>query len=149
MFFHFHPLLLGKFFQTLVWQVCVICQISDLINCQNNVTRPNSNNPEFSIEPGLKYKIIQRYAKKPLHSLGSCTETPNWYRCFPFYLSISPVLWHKCQRMFSSWLHLSKACWEIWLSDEQPHFYNNVQWETWRQFCKVPKEELKIGKYML
>ena len=28
-------------------------------------------------------------------------KTSHWYRFHPLYLSISPVLWHKCQRMFS------------------------------------------------
>ena len=27
-------------------------------------------------------------------------------------------------------LHLSKACWELWLSDDQPHSNYNGQWQT-------------------
>ena len=30
-------------------------------------------------------------------------------------------------------LHLSKACWELWLSDDQPHSYYNGQWQ--RALC--------------
>ena len=27
-------------------------------------------------------------------------------------------------------LHINKACWEIWLFDDQPHSYHNWQWQT-------------------
>ena len=59
--------------------------------------------------------------------------TSHWYRFHPFYLSISPVLWHKCQRVFK--LHLSKAGWELWLSDDQAHSDYNVQWQ--RALCMM------------
>ena len=32
-------------------------------------------------------------------------------------------------------LHLSKACWELWLSDDQPHSDYNGQWQ--RALCKL------------
>ena len=31
-------------------------------------------------------------------------------------------------------LHLSKACWKLWLSDDQPHSDYNGQWERIRQY---------------
>ena len=42
--------------------------------------------------------------QKSPHSLGSFTllKTSDWYRFHPFHLSISPVLWHKCQRVCTS-----------------------------------------------
>ena len=74
--------------------------------------------------------------------LALVLKTSHLYRFHPFYLSISPVLWHKCQRVFLGQLHLSNACWELWLSDGQPH---SVTMDNGRghcaywQSCKVPK----------
>ena len=34
--------------------------------------------------------------------------TSHWYRFHPFYLSNSPVLWHKCQRVFT-WANCTPA----------------------------------------
>ena len=36
-------------------------------------------------------------------------------------------------------VHLSKACWESWLSDDQPHSDYNVQWQ--RALCMVAVQE--------
>ena len=108
------------------------CQILDLINFQNNLTWPTLLE-SVQILGWNTVKLLTGMQKKPLHSLGSCTEN------FPLIqissilsvnFLISPVLWHKCQTVF--WLgqlHLSKACWELWLSDDQPHSDYNGQWQ--------------------
>ena len=102
MFHYFNAKLLGKYSQTPVWQLCESCQILDLINFQNNLTWHNSNTARISLDSRLKYsKITHRYAKKLSIHLVLVLKTSHWYRFHPFYLSISPVLWHKCQRMFS------------------------------------------------
>ena len=72
--------------------------------------------------------------------------TSHWYRFHPLYPSISPVLWHKCQRVFtvaSCTSCTNKACWELWLSDDQPYSDYNGQWQRARaswQSCKAPNE---------
>ena len=101
------------------------------LNFQNKKT---SNIPEISPGSVLKYsKITHRYAKELSIHLVLVLKTSHWYRFHPFYLSISPVLWHKCQRVFLGQLHLSRACWELWLSDDQPHSDYNGQWQ--RALC--------------
>ena len=71
--------------------------------------------------------------QKTLHSLDSCTENFTLIEIS----SISSVnftsLWHKCQSVLRGQLHLSKACWELWLSDDQPHSDYNGQWQ--RALC--------------
>ena len=37
------------------------------------------------------------------------------------------------ERVLIGQLHLSKACWELWLSDDQPHSDNKGQWQ--RELC--------------
>ena len=37
------------------------------------------------------------------------------------------------ENVFVGQLHLSKACWELWLSDDQPHSDYNGQWQ--RALC--------------
>ena len=66
--------------------------------------------------------------------LAPVLKTSHWYIFLPLYLSISSVMWHKCQSV-SIQLHLSKACWEIWLSDDQPHSDYNGQWQ--RVLCML------------
>ena len=57
-------------------------------------------------------------------------KTYQWYRFHRFYMSISPVLWHKFQRVFSTASCTStNACWELWLSDDQPHSDYDGQWQ--------------------
>ena len=74
-FYCFNAKLLRKYSQTPVWQLCDNCQILDLINFPNNLTWPNSNTAGISLDSRLEYsKITHMYAKKTLHSLGSCTE---------------------------------------------------------------------------
>ena len=95
-----------KYVQTPVWQLCDSCQIIDLINFQNNLTRPNSNTAGISLDSRLKY----RYAKKPLHSLSSCTVNFPLIQ-IPSILSVnfySPVALMP-ESVFMGQLHLSKG----------------------------------------
>ena len=64
-FRYFNAKLLGKYSQTLLWQLCNSCQIIDLINFQNNLTWLNSNTAGISLDSTrLKYsKITHMYAK--------------------------------------------------------------------------------------
>ena len=39
------------------------------------------------------------------------------------------------ENVFMGQLHLSKACWELWLSDDQPHSDYNGQWQ--RALCML------------
>ena len=72
--------------------------------------------------------------QKTLHSLGFCAEN------FPLIQIRSIIsvnftrLWHKCQRVFwwATELHLSNACWELWLSDDQPQSDYNGQWASYQ-----------------
>ena len=106
-------------------------QLSNSWPNQNNLTRPNSNTAGISLDSRLKYsKITHRYAK-----VGSCTEN------FPL-IQISSILsvnftslWHKCQSVLMGQLLLSKACWELWLPEGQPHSDYNGQWQ--RALCML------------
>ena len=73
--------------------------------------------------------------QKTLHSLGFVLETSHWYRFHPFYLSISPAWGINASEnsVVIGQLHISKACWELWLSDDQPHSDYKGQWR--RALC--------------
>ena len=70
---------------------------------------------------------------KSLHSLGSCAETFPLIQISSILSVIFTRLWLKCQSVLMGQLHLSKACWELWLSDDQPHSDYNGQWQ--RALC--------------
>ena len=100
--FIFHYLnaeLLGKYFQSPVWQLCDSCQILDLINFQNNLAWPNSE---------IQKNYSQVCKKLSIH-LVLVLKTSQWYRFHPFYLSISPVPWHKWQIVSLSWASCTSA----------------------------------------
>ena len=120
---YFNAKLLGKYSKFPVWQLCHSCQILDLINFQNNLTGPNSNTAGISLDSRLEYsKITHRYSKTTRHSLSSCTDTFPSIQISSILSVHSPVLWHKCQRVVNmGQLHLNKTCWELWLSNDQPH----------------------------
>ena len=63
---------------------------------------------------------------KSLHSLGSCAENFLLIQISSILSVIFTRLWLKCQKMFW-WASCSKACWELWLSDDQPHSDYNGQ----------------------
>ena len=118
---------------------CLTADILDLINFQNNLTWPNSNTAVISLDYRLKYSTAtHRYAKNyPF----------TWFLHWKFLTdmdfihficqSVSPVA---CTcginaSVFLGQLHISKACWELWLSDDQPHSNYNGQWQ--RALCMV------------
>ena len=68
-------------------------------------------------------------------------KTSHWYRFHPFLSVIFTRLWLECQSVLMGQLHLSKACWELWLSDDQPHSdYNGRGHCAYWQSCKVPNQ---------
>ena len=72
---------------------------------------------------------------KSLHSLGSCAENFLLIQISSILSVIFTRLWFKCQSVLMDQLHLSKACWELWLSDDQPHSDYNGQWQ--RALCTL------------
>ena len=70
---------------------------------------------------------------KSLHSLGSCAENFPLIQISSILSVIFTRLWLKCQTVLMGQLHLSKAFWELWLSDDQPHSDYNGQWQ--RALC--------------
>ena len=157
MFHYFNAKLFGKYYKTPVWELCDICQILDLINFQNNLTWPNSNTAGISLDSWLKYsKITHRHAKKLSIHLVLAPIYFHWYRFYPFYLSTSTVLWHKCQRVFScasctsarhagSFDFLMTSLILITINNGRKHC-------AWWQSCKVPNQihrGIKKGKCML
>ena len=72
---------------------------------------------------------------KSLHSLGSCAENFPLIQISSILSVIFTRLWFKCQSVLMDQLHLSKACWELWLSDDQPHSDYNGQWQ--RALCTL------------
>ena len=97
---------------------------------QNNPTWP-SNTAGISLDSRLEYsKITHRYTKVSPLTWFLCWKLP-WYRFHPSV--IFTRLWLKYQSVLMGQLHLSKACWELWLSDDQPHSDYNGQWQ--RALC--------------
>ena len=114
-------------------KICDSCQIFDLINLQSSLTWPNSNTAGISLNSRLKYsKITHRYAKKLSIHFVLVLKTSHCYR---FYLSISPPVALMPENVFMGQFQLSKACWELWLSDDQPHSDYNGQWQ--RALCML------------
>ena len=101
---------------------------------------------KISLDSGLKYsKATHRYAVKIFIYLAPVLKTSRWYIFHPFYLLISPVLWHECQRVFLPaapqqgmlgdlivWWALSSLI-LITMNSGRGHC-------AWWQFCKVPNQ---------
>ena len=85
---------------------------------QNNLTWP-SNTARISLDSRLEYsKITHRYAKVSPFTWFLCWKLPIdtdfiHFICH-FHQAVTYVLMGQ--------LHLSKACWELWLSDDQSHW---------------------------
>ena len=76
-----------------------------------------------------------------------------WYRFHPVYMLISPVLWHKCQRVFP-WVSCTSArhagSFDCLMTSLTLVTMDNGRghWACW-QFCKVPNQihkGMKKGK---
>ena len=126
--------MLRKYSQTPVWQLCDGCQILDQINVQNNLTWPNSSTAGISLDSRLNTsKITHRLQKKPnpftLFLYWKLpTDTDFIHFICQFHQSYG-------RNVFMGQLHLRKACWELWLSDDQPHSDYNGQWQ--RALCML------------
>ena len=89
--------------------------------------------------------------QKTLHSLGSCVDNFSLIQISSI-LSVNftgPEAWMP-ESVYMGQLHHSKACWELWFFDDQPHSDNNEQWQRALCICMVavlqssqPAEELK------
>ena len=149
--------LLGKYSQTPVWQLCDSCQILDLINFQSNLTWPNSNTAGISLDFRLKYSTItHRYAKDSPFTCFLYWKLPIDTDFIHFICHFHQSVAQIPQSVLMGQLHLSKACWELWLSDDQPHSDYNGQWQ--RALCILavlqssqpnPQRNEKKGKCML
>ena len=142
----FHAKLLRKYIPTLVWQPCDSCQNVDMSNFQNNLTWPNSNTPEISIDSGLKYSKITGL-QKAAHSPGSCAENFPLVQissilCINFISSVNArVISSSC----TSGRHVGRLdCLVSRLILIK--IYNGTGYSAWRQSVRCPTkptEELK------
>ena len=97
-----------------------------------NLTWP-SNTAGISLDSRLECsKITHRYAKVSPFTWFLCWKLPV-DTDFIHFICHFTRLWLKCQSVLMGQLHLSKACWELWLSDDQPHSDYNGQWQ--RALC--------------
>ena len=65
---------------------------------------------------------------KSLHSLGSCADNFLLIQISSILSVIFTRLWLP-ESVLISQLHFSKACLELWLSEDQPHSDYNGQWQ--------------------
>ena len=65
---------------------------------------------------------------KSLHTLGSFAENFLLIQISSILSVIFTRLWLP-ESVLISQLHFSKACWELWLSEDQPHSDYNGQWQ--------------------
>ena len=147
--------MLGKYSQTLVWQLCD-SQIHDLINFKTTWPDLPTLLESVWILDWNTVKLLTGMLKS-LHSLGSCAENFPLIQISSILSVIFTRLWLKCQRVFlMGQLHLSKECWELWLSHDQPHPDYNGQWQ--RALCILavlqisqpnPQRNETKGNYML
>ena len=101
---------------------------------QNNLTWP-SNTPGISLDSWLEYsKITHMYAKVSPFTWFLCWKLPIDTDFIHFICHFHQAV-IKCQSVLMDQLHLSKACWELWLSDDQPHSDYNGQWQ--RALCTL------------
>ena len=91
---------------------------------QNNLTWP-SNTAGISLDSRLEYsKITHRYAKVSPFTWFLCWKLPIdtdfiHFICH-FHQAVTYVLMGQ--------LHISKASWELWLSEDKPHYNAWLQW---------------------
>ena len=71
-----------------------------------------------------------------LYSIGSCTDNfPLIYTSSILPVNFTSPVAQMPGSVFKGQLHLSEACWELWLSDYQLHSDYNGQWQ--RDLCTV------------
>ena len=116
-----------------------------------NLTWP-SNTAGISLDSRLEYsKITHRYAKVSLFTWFLCWKLPIDTDFIHFICHFHQAVTEMPENVLMGQLHLSKACWELWLSDDQPHSDYNGQWQmALCKFSTKPTEEWKkLGKCML
>ena len=74
------------------------CQIFYLIVHPNNLSWRNSRLLKSVWILGGNAVKLQVWKKNPLTWFLNW-KTSHWYEFYPFYLSFSSILWHKCQRV--------------------------------------------------
>ena len=100
---------------------------------QNNLTWP-SNTAGISLDSRLEYsKITHRYAKISPFTWFLCWKLPIDTDSIHFICHFHQAVTKMPESVLMSQLHLSKACWELWLSDDQLHSDYNGQWQ--RALC--------------
>ena len=98
-----------------------------------NLTWP-SNTAGISLDSRLEYsKITHRYAKVSLFTWFLCLKLPIDTDFIHFICHFHQAVTQMPDNFLMGQLHLSKACWELWLSDDQPHSDYNGQWQ--RALC--------------
>ena len=84
---------------------------------------------ESSLDYWLKYnKITRRYANNSPISWFLYLKLPIDTDFIHFICQFHQSCGINAREYFQGQLHLSKACWELWLSDGQPHSDYNGQW---------------------
>ena len=125
---YFNAKLLGICSKTPVWQMCDSCEILNLESIFKTTWLPTLLESVKIL--GWNTLKLLTGMQKSLHSLGFCTENLPLIQISSILSVNFTILWHRCQSVLMGQLHLSKACWELWLSDDQPHSDYNGQWQT-------------------
>ena len=91
---------------------------------------------ESSLDSWLKYsKTAHRYAKNSPFSWFLYLKLPIDTDFIHFISQFHQSCGINAREYFQGQLHLSKACWELWLSDGQPNSDYNGQWQ--RALCMI------------
>ena len=94
-----------------------------------NLTWP-SNTAGIGLDSRLEYiKITHRYAKVSPFTWFLCWKLPIDTDFIHFICHFHQAVTEIPENVLMGQLHLSKACWELWLSDDQPHSDYNGQWQ--------------------
>ena len=100
---------------------------------RNNLTWP-SNTTGISLDSRREYnKITHRYAKVSSFTWFLCWKLPIDTDFTQFICHFHQAVTWMPESFLMGQLHLSKAFWELWLSDDEPHSDYNAQWQ--RALC--------------
>ena len=90
---------------------------------------------ESSVDSWLRYsKITHRYAKDSPFTWFLYLKLPIDTDFIHYICQFHQSCGINAREYFKGQLHLSKACWELWLSDGQPHSDYIGQWQ--RALCQ-------------
>ena len=144
-----------KDFQTEVWLLSESCQILDLPIHQNNLSWPNASLLKSVWILGWNATKLLTGMEKTLLMWLSDWKTPYWQEFYPRFLSVSSVLWHKCQRVsHPAALHqfmqrvlgdlIVFGSYLILITMGRMYCLHRQSWNI--RFTNQPTEELKIKK---